>query len=407
MSESTTDKVRLLFKGLNENFPLIAEALDGAVDLGDKQRNRGVDALAALNALKPDGEHSYRLNPRLRDFLNDFLGSYHAFSVLTRITPKVDQAKAQFRELKELTSAGETRDADRLERALDDTVLEIAYDIERNLMVLHTNLSTEYGNVQSLQSKFRQNNFYAAEVSTLIKEMRQVDQLVERIADDALAAGLLDIRQMVRKRLGSRLLLWTSQVNDAQHVISKRLFIAKKVEARLRRISRIALWMRQGRATEELVVEMGDDFDVALLRPTPVQVISNYDVGDDDPSVMENLVRAVEKMPKPAQPRERRDATLSQPQAVREVDLSPVIEELQPHDEALFDLLEFLKTPGASVSLRAWQERFEAVDYLDPEDWMLYSSRQVIAAGHKVQFVRSNSGTQSINEVFSDIMVLS
>ena len=46
-----------------------------------------------------------------------------------------------------------------VESALEESVIDIAYSIEHNLSLLHSLISTQYGNVEDLASKFRQNKF--------------------------------------------------------------------------------------------------------------------------------------------------------------------------------------------------------------------------------------------------------
>jgi hypothetical protein len=108
---------------------LVAEAFEGSVSGGDKQRNAGIDALSGLNVLKPFDEDSYRLNPRLREFIADFFTSYQAFQALRRVSGTMQQAREQWRELRRLKMDGESRrDILQMQAALDDSVVEIVDD---------------------------------------------------------------------------------------------------------------------------------------------------------------------------------------------------------------------------------------------------------------------------------------
>jgi hypothetical protein len=123
------EQVQRLLAGLSKHADLVAEAFEGSVSGGDKQRNAGIDALSGLNVLKPFDEDSYRLNPRLREFIADFFTSYQAFQALRRVSGTMQQAREQWRELRRLKMDGESRrDILQMQAALDDSVVEIVDD---------------------------------------------------------------------------------------------------------------------------------------------------------------------------------------------------------------------------------------------------------------------------------------
>ena len=63
----------------------------------------------------------------------------------------------------ELKADGEVAEAERMQWSLDDTISEVVYVMDRNLNVLNSQLSTDYGNVESRRIKSRQNQFYDRE----------------------------------------------------------------------------------------------------------------------------------------------------------------------------------------------------------------------------------------------------
>src|SRR5690606_26392350 len=161
--------------------------------------------------------------PRLREFIADHLVSYQAYQTLTRISISISQARTLWGEIRNLRASGDYADVEKLERALNDAVSDIAYAVERNLELLHSLVNTQYGNVSNFASKLRQNNFYSKEVASLLKEMTQVEQAFSRIAEEALHEGMLNVRQLVNRRLLVRLLDWTQRIKSAQEVITRRL----------------------------------------------------------------------------------------------------------------------------------------------------------------------------------------
>lgn len=193
------DQVQKLLASLAKHADLIAEAFEGAVSGGDKQRNSGIEALFGLGVLKPYDEDSYRLNPRLREFFADYFSSYHAFQALRRVSGTMQQAQEQWRELRRLKVVGATKDVGRLYAALDESIVEMAYSIEHNLAMLHSLLSTQYGNVDDLSSKLRQNRYYARQVAQFLRDVEGIDAFVEQIAEEAIASGLGDVRHLVTR----------------------------------------------------------------------------------------------------------------------------------------------------------------------------------------------------------------
>ena len=90
------EQVQRLLAGLAKHADLVAEAFEGSVSGGDRQRNASIEALSSLSVLKPYDEDSYRLNPRLREFIADYFTSYQAFQALRRVSGTMQQAREQF-----------------------------------------------------------------------------------------------------------------------------------------------------------------------------------------------------------------------------------------------------------------------------------------------------------------------
>jgi hypothetical protein len=192
MSESS-GQIQKVLNTLASHGDLIAEAMLGPVYAGGK-RDKAIDSLASVHALAPYEEGAYQLNPRLREFISDHLVSYNAFQTLTRLSEKIHQAYVQWTNLRHLHQEGLIADTENLEWALDATVTSISYEMDRNLTLLNSHISTEYGNVESLLAKIRQNAFYADEVRHCLNEIRKLDERMAEIDQEALGAGLLRVR---------------------------------------------------------------------------------------------------------------------------------------------------------------------------------------------------------------------
>jgi hypothetical protein len=398
------DQVQRLLASLAKHADLIAEAFEGAVLAGDKHRNAGIEALFGLGVLKPYDEDSYRLNPRLREFFADYFSSYHAFQALRRVFGTMQQAQEQWRELRRLKAAGATKDVGRLYAALDESIVEMAYSIEHNLAMLHSLLSTQYGNVDDLSSKLRQNRYYARQVEQFLRDVEAIDAFVEQIAEEAIASGLPEVRQLVTRRLGARRLQWTSQIKDAQAVISKRLFEAKLMEARLKRLSRFALWLTRHRTADGWDLALESNAAPALFRPERIGLRAQPDVSDTDPVVWEGLLAAAAKLPAKQAPAAPPPDT--SPQLLIEDGDSTVTEQLDPVRQALRELVALAGRSQSFISLISWKrERPELAEVTD-EAWLMFSCMQLKAGGLHLKFVDTMElDPFPINEAFYDVEV--
>jgi len=397
------DQVQRLLAALAKHADLVAEAFEGSVSGGDKQRNSGIEALFNLNVLKPYDEDSFRLNPRLREFMADYFSSYQAFQALRRVSGTMQQAQEQWRELRRLKTAGATKDAGRLLSALDESIVEIAYSIEHNLTLLQSLISTQYGNVDDLNSKLRQNRYYAQQVKLFLQDVQAIDVFVDRVADEAIAAGLPEVRLLVTRRLAAKRLQWTSQIKDAQAVISKRLFEAKLMEVRLKRLSRFALWLARNKTSDGWELAVDEKTDGALVRPERVELRPQPDVSDMEPAAWDGLLAAVSKMP--ARPKAASVAEDPGPQLLLE-DESEVEQVVDPQQVALRELSAQAAASSEPISLLTWkQERLELADVPD-EAWLMFACLQLKGSGFRVEFLQGDDlNPFPINERFYDVEV--
>ena len=398
------DQIQKLLGSLAKHADLIAQAFDGAVSGGDKQRNAGIEALFALSILTPFDEDEYRLNPRLREFLADYFASYQAFQALRRVTGTMRQAREQWSELRRLKTSGISRDAARLHAAFDESVVEIAYSIEHNLSMLHSLLSTQYGNVEDLSSKLSQNRYYARQVAQFLADVESIDAFVERVGDEAIACGMLDVRQMVSRRLGAKRLAWTSQIKDAQAVISKRLFEAKLMEERLQRLSRFALWLTRHRTVDGWELPVDETIDAALVRPQAAKVRPQPDVSDTDPVVWDAMITAASRVPPKSGP--KRQEPDPEPQMMLDGDKEPVAEVLTAEQIAVERLAAEVCRSDAPTSLLAWKADKPELSHLSDETWLMFSSMQLKGMKYRLDFQSERRLEPCpINDPFFDIHV--
>lgn len=398
------EQVRKVLDALSKHAELIAEGFEGAVLGGDKQRDAGIEALYRMGVLKPYEEGEYRLNPLLRDFLAENLSNYHALQALRNVIGPIQEAGARWQEMLQLRRSGSMRDFARMAKAFDFATVDIAHAIEHNLERLHNLLSTQYGNVEDLRAKVRQNRYYAGQVRSFLQHVQRIDTLVETVSADAVAYSLLEYRHMVIKRLASRQLQWTSQIKDAQTQISSRLFEAKLMELRLSRLARFSMWLSQHKTEDGWEVPVDESTDLAMLRPDTIEVRPQPDVQDVDQSIQDTLVGIVTKMPLAKRLEPPREPP--PPQMIIEDEKSEPVVELNPLKVMFRELIESIELAQQPLSLREWKRGRPDLAQFTDGAFLMFLIQPLRKVGMELTYVwPPDPDPFPINEPFHDIQV--
>lgn len=409
------EQVHRLLTAMARHADLIADALDGAVQADeDKQRNNGIESLFDLGILKPYEENEYRLNPRLREFFAEFLTSYNAFQSLRRVSSTTQQAQEQWRELRRLKMTGSSKDVHHLHTALDESVADMGHTIEHNLTMLHSLLSTQYGNVSDFKLKLRQNQYYSRQVAQFLRDVESIDAFAQRIGDEATACGMGHVRRMVVRRLGAKILNWTSQIKDAQQLISKRLFEARVMAHRLKMLARFSLWLNRHKNSDGWDVDedtIEASAAIALYQPEALSIRPQVDVSQSDTLINDAVLAAVSKMPaKKWGVADFADSSNAHEPAVHmliEDDEDDFVVESDPIRMIFVDLIGTLSNTKTAVSLLEWKHGRDDLAMLSDEAWLMYSSTQLRAQGVELTFVKDgDTDPFPINEPFMDVTAL-
>lgn len=406
-----------LFKALATHESLIVEAYKGELIGGgkDKQRVAAIDLLLKMGLLKPFEEDVYRLNPMLRTFLSDYQSTFHAFQALQRVDAITKQADTLWVELarkKEMGLDG-TRDFASIAYLFDDAVANMSYAVERNLSLLHALLSTQYGNVEDLTTKLRQNEFYQKQVVVFLRELNEIQAFVAKVADDALAKGLVQARRMVLSRLASKMVSWTGKVKDAQAVIYKRAYIAKLMQERLQNLARFSLWLDQDKTTDGWELDVNKDTRPVLFGPSSIKFNSSLDVSDDSEELtMPVMLKAVQSMPSPketdAQKRLRDELQQPEPDyfIVEDDDDEPLLEVVDPTHISIMDLSVKARCSTEPISMLAFKRAYPALEKVGDEEWLIYASVQLKALNLDVTYLlQPTNDLVPMNEFFYDALV--
>lgn len=408
MSEPS-DNVKKLLGVLSRHADIVAEAFDGPVSMGDKVHQKGVEALFEVGAIKPYDEGAYRLNPRLREFLADHLSSYHALKDLRNLSASMRQAMAIWDEMRHFADHTSSATMDQLYWALDEVTVDIAYSIEQNLHMLHVLIGNKYGNVESLQSKLRQNARYLRQIKTFLSGMSTISQFSQSVNEQAIARGLPEARMLVSRRLGSQVLKWSGLIKDAQSVISTRLFDARLMDRRQKLLSGVALWLGRHKTSSgwEMEVDPSHPLAASMLRPEPIAVRVQPDVADTDDLINTDMVnRVLPLLPPPKVAKVPKQP--SEPQLLIEDDDDDEEEQVPSHVQAIMALASALRGSEEKVSLLQWKQGRMDLNEVDDSAWLMYCYPRLGSLGLAAQMVDSQP-TQlfSVNELFDDVLVFS
>lgn len=396
------DQVQKVLETLHRHSDVISQSLAGSVSDADEGMQKGIVALLGINALMPVETGIYQLNPRIRSFLSERLAQYSAMQTLTRITEQIHGGRAKWRELVDMRQSGDDRDKAQIEESLNYTLNEIVYFMGQNLRLLNHQTATDYGNVESMKRKLRQNHFYADSVKTLINELNQLQDFVEMVESEALAYGLYEMRHMVNVRVKVRMGDWRVQINDIQSIISKRLFVKRRVDRELKVLYDTVLWMVRNPTLNGFEIELGATPLPALLQPAPIRIRVRTDIhahGIDQEKVMQ---AAAARLPAPlatATPKENKVKQLVKSTSVEVVD-SPIREE----DVLLEELIAFLCSPQCRpMEISQWQRERRQSAGLSEEAWLLYATHQLAVHGIRTE-LQVTKAPDTFNAVFDDVM---
>ena len=402
-------QVQKVLATLAAHGDIIAEALSGAIHAGGK-RDKAIDALVAVHALAPYEEGIYQLNPRLREFISDHLASYNPNQSLNRLSESTSQARAQWRSLRTMRREGSTRDMDRLEWALDSTITSLSYEMDRNLTLLNSLISTDFGNVDSLRGKIEQNEYYDNEVRHCLDEIRQMKNVMDTIADEALVEGIVSVRTLVNSRILSRLSHWTTRLNDVQRMISERLFLARRLQKRQHNLGKMALWLTRHQLSEGFELDLLQRIPDALLHPQAFALRWTIDPHDHDPVVRDTLEAATARLPAPPE-RTQDEAQERKPTVLSYTEQQEIPPERHPADDLIDELLDELDARAEAgnanrISLLEWKRESELDQDIEDETWILYACNQLMGMKLPLEYLFTEEREPDVfNDRFYDVLV--
>jgi hypothetical protein len=398
------DQVQKILETLHRHSDVISMSLVGRIsDINtDENTGKGIAALTRVGALLPMGDGAYQLNPRIRRFLNERLSQFSALQALTRISEQLQSGRAQWRELISIQTNGDVAAKAEIEDALIYTVGEIVYFMRQNLRLLNHQTATDFGNVESMKRKLRQNRFYGDNVKTLVVELDQLDAFLSTVETESLQFNLHEMRNLLTTQIKSQMGIWRHQLNEIQSLISQRLFVRRQIEADLRLLFDAVLWLENNPTRNGLEVELGQSAPPVLLSPMPIKVRSHYDVRAKGTDQERILCSVANKLPLNRTPGPTKEPRIKQLVLSVEPEVAEV--ELSPEDLLVQELIDELRTSERPFEILRWQRDRRVSAGIGDEEWLLYASSQLAISGvhTELQIFRERD---TFNAVFDDVMV--
>ncbi|MNV49476.1 hypothetical protein D3C71_1414310 [compost metagenome] len=233
--------------------------------------------------------------------------------------------------------------------------------------------------------------------------MESIDAFVEVVSNEAIAAGLPYVRNVVARRLGAKRLNWTSQIKDAQNAISKRLFEARLMEKQLRRLSRFALWLGRNKTMDGWDVRVDEKASHAVAGAQALGFRPQPDVFDPDPVTREGVMAAIARLP-----------VMSSAVPVRQDESPQILIEDEEQVEftmsvqhaALEDLAIVASTTREPISLLSFKRDHDALVDTGDAVWMVFACAQLRSRKFRLEFVQAiDVDPFPINEHFHDVHV--
>ena len=403
--EEGSSGVRQALRTLLGGEAYITQALRAVVDVTDPRDRKAVAALEAVGALKPEDADRYFLHPGLRSYLGDHLRRRSSFETLTRIAPEVQALRSMWQAIREITPG---QDREEHEEQMRHKAVTVRFYMARNLEVIKELVATQYGDVDNIDMKVLQNQFYMREVASLISEIEQVDLIGRDMMEDAHFRGRIEVMTLISRHLIVPQGEWRSQLLASQAEIHAGLTKARRLKEDLFRVAQASRWLRTHRDQDGFDVPVSFDapkglFDAEVYAPTP-----RADLTDDNRMMMSAFMEAARGMPAPRQPAAKKEPL--PPSSLIEDEEQVLFIEVCPIEKAIEDIEAHLIAIRKPVCLATWRQSRPSLHEVDREEWLMRANAGLALKKFDSQFsLEPDLGTVhpfEVNQRYSTIIVL-
>lgn len=398
----TSSPTKDVLKTLYQHADVVEQTRrDGIIVPAQDAPQASVGALRQANALRPAGEDGYRLHPKLRDFLNDHLQLFPAYQTLAEIGSRIGQANQLWNEVDDLFRAKDYSAVENIVETIESTVFDIGDSVERNLLYLHTLLSTRYGNVRTLEAKKSQNRFYQREANILAQDMSRMAAVFHKIESEATARGMPELAKFVRMNLQAHLQTWQHAMAEMQAQLSREIFRIREVESSHKHLARLDLLMRQQPSWLGFELDPSARIPDFLLAARLPDFAPQIEPQDTDHQFVEAMVKEVAALPlQPVEPQPKEIKRFK-----RVVDERPV-KKKSDAAIALDRLAGAAKRATDKFSLAEWRETDDLAKTLQPHIWLGFAVLALREQKYRVEVVSSPARPgERFRHRFHDAMV--
>jgi hypothetical protein len=380
--------IRDALQALSRNAEHVeAVALGGTVQQ-DAIPKPAVAALRGASALRAAGEDSWRLHPRLREYLQDHLQVFPAYQSLTEIGYRLNALRAL---MQEAHHAVRERDHESLHGQLEEMSTQI-FDIyemtERNLRFLGKLMSIKYGAVRSLTAKTAQNRWYQRQAGVLADDLNRLGRLSVELEQEADARGWAIARQL-RRSIIDRMPQWQLRLSDIQSQLRQEIFRLYQVQQDLRNLARADAFLSQNPSWQGLEIDLPDRVPAALLKASMLAIAAYVDPQDDAADMRRDLAQLAQTVPL-----RKTHKTVEAPKRLRPVE--DLNEEPPQPDPYLLLLRRFAAEVAASsesLSILGWAARHPAGAILRPPAptavrpsvWLMFAVCALDGRTHRIE----------------------
>lgn len=378
--------VRVLLRLIASHHETIEQALEGVITVHGVP-DASIAHLHGQGVLRKAGEDGFRLNPHLRNFLQDHLGLFPAYQTLTEVGSRIGQIRNLWNEIVSTHRPGQPVSAGLIDQ-MHVTVYDIVDSMDRNLSVISRLMSERFGDVANSAEKASQNNFYQKEVNDLLAGLNRLQKVVDKIENEANELRMRDLARLLRREILDRIATWSATVSELMSDILKSLNELRVIERRMKMLSRMDTLLRQQPSWKGVEVEFADQMPDFLMAAKLATIKPQIDPSDDDGGIRDALVDAAKSLPpRPAPPAPKAPAARIKREAS---DASPVIDD--DVTQALKRIVKEAKSANAcaddeeGISLLGWRQDDMQACTVKPSVWLVLASWALQSEGLYVRF---------------------
>lgn len=341
-----------------------------------------ISALRQVSAILPAGEDSFRLHPRLRDYLSQHLQLFPSYESLTAIGSQVVQLGALRTEADAVRRDGDAESLRMLQDSMTSLIYDIAAAMDHNLSFLGRLLSTQYGNVRSLQAKIAQNRWYSQQSASLGHDLGRLAAVAGALEEESSSRGWSDLARVARRVLLGRMQLWQHTLSDIQTLLREEIYRFRRVSNEVDNLAKADAFLARQPAWRGLDVDLEMDDKVSVLVPAKLAPFRPHaEPSDPEPMVRKDLVAIVQALP----PRDRVVAD-ARPAPIRVVRSEPKPKPVIAPLSLALKALEADISRETPLSLANWRHGNEQARAMEEGVWLVFAvtalrSRRTAARG--------------------------